>query len=209
MFVVQQDVQCLLLYLIDKLLVVQPLQCDEGILQAIQKLVLLAVGGATARVDHTLEICLLVPDVAEVENEGGYLRILSEQQLLDPRVRVMLGNDVIFVQLLLEDVQAQRLHELIGPGEAVEAVDPKHPSLEMTDLVLYKIVSKKAKVFEHWIYLGDELRDFLVTLGLEGFIDVEVDVSHEIVEDLAVLVNKLLIGLNKSVLRLFFAFQQV
>ena len=79
----------------------------------------------------------------------------------------------------------------------------------MTDLVLYKIVSKKAKVFEHWIYLGDELRYFLVTLGLEGFIDVEVDVSHEIVEDLAVLVDKLLIGLNKCVLRLFFAFQQV
>lgn len=79
----------------------------------------------------------------------------------------------------------------------------------MIDLVLYVIVPEEPEILEHRIYLGDNLRNFLVALGLEGLIDVEVDVSNEIVEDLAVLINKLLVGLKQRVLRLFFALEEV
>lgn len=70
----------------------------------------------------------------------------------------------------------------------------------MTDLVLDKIVSEEPKIFEHRVYLRDNLSNFLVTLGLEGLIDIEVDVSNEIIEDFTVLVDELLVGLKQRVL---------
>lgn len=70
----------------------------------------------------------------------------------------------------------------------------------MTDLILYKVVSEEPKIFKHRVYLRDNLRNFLVTLGLEGLIDIEVDISNEIVEDFAILVDKLLVGLKQRVL---------
>lgn len=70
----------------------------------------------------------------------------------------------------------------------------------MTDLVLDKIVSEEPKIFEYRVYLRDNLSNFLITLGLEGLIDVEVDVSNEIVEDFTVLVDELLVGLKQRVL---------
>lgn len=79
----------------------------------------------------------------------------------------------------------------------------------MTDLVLYKIVSEEPKIFEHRVYLRDNLSNFLVTLSLEGLIDIEVDVSNEIIEDFTVLVDELLVGLKQRVLWLFFALEEV
>jgi hypothetical protein len=44
------------------------------------------------------------------------------------------------------------LHEFVGSGQAIEAVDPKYSSLHVGRLVLEKVKAKEAEVFENGIH---------------------------------------------------------
>lgn len=79
----------------------------------------------------------------------------------------------------------------------------------MTELVLEEVIAKEAEIFEDRVDFADHMENLLIVATLECLIDVEVDIPHEVIERLCVLVDQLFIGLQQQILAFLLLLQQI